>query len=172
MTHRSLLETGTAPVRGAVSARAVPGGRTGTLIAAGVLQVGQALVWMFVGLLVGTGDGASRGEPVAVVLLIAAILAFSVGGFALALAAGTLGRSDVCRIASVVFQVVFGGVIIAGSIDLIRSHSATGLTISLDPTTGPAFGVSTGLIVVMLSTCVAALALLMCRQSSWATRRR
>lgn len=170
MTHRNLLERGSTVPRGAVAVRrSAP---AGTLIVAGVLQTGQALMWMFVGLLVSAGDGAARGEPVAVVLLIAAILAFAVGGFALALAAGTLGRSEVCRIASVVFQVVFGAVIIAGSVDLIRSHSATGLTISLDPTTGPAFPVSAGLIVVLLSTCVAVVVLLMCRQSSWATRRR
>lgn len=143
---------------------------SGTLIAAGVLQVAQALMWMFVGLLVGIGDGSLRGDPVTVVLLIAAILAFSVGGFALCLAAGTLGRSEVCRVASVVFQMVFVAVIIAGVIDEIRSHS-DGLTITLDPSTGAVFPISSALIVVSLVTCVAAVALLVCRQSSWATRR-
>lgn len=166
MTHRNLPGSVSTSVRQVLVARRP----AGTLIAAGVLQVGQALMWMFVGLSVSTGNGDLRGEPVTVVLLIGAILAFSVGGFALGLAAGMLGRSEVCRVASVVFQVVFGALIIVGSIDLIRSHDKD-LTISLDPTTGPAFGVSSGFIVVMLATCVAAVVLLVCRQSSWATRR-
>jgi hypothetical protein len=146
-------------------------GSAGTLIAAVVLQAGQALMWMFVGLLVGMGDGeVGTGQPVTVVLVIAAILAFSVGGFVLALAAGTLGRSDVCRIASVVFQVVSGVVLVVSAVDLIDHRHGAGMTITLDPTTGPAFLVSPGFIVAMLASCVAVAVLLLCRQSSWATR--
>jgi hypothetical protein len=167
MTYCDLPEAVPAVRRQVIVERRPPG----TLIAAGVLQAVQALLWIFVGLLVGMGDGDLRGEPVTVVLLIAAIFAFSIGGFALCLAAGTLGRSEVCRVASVVFQVVFGAVMIAGSVDLIRSHS-TGLTITLDPTTGPAFPVSPGLVLTLLAMCVAAVALLVSRPSTWATRRR
>jgi hypothetical protein len=166
MTHCDLPEAVQAAGRQVTVERRPPG----TLIAAGVLQAGQALMWMFVGLLVGLGDADLRGDPVTVVLLIAAILAFSVGGFALCLAAGTLGRSEVCRVASVVFQVVFASVMIAGSIDLIRSHR-TGLTITLHPATGPAFPINPEIVVVLLATCVAAVALLVCRPSTWATRR-
>jgi hypothetical protein len=148
-------------------------GSAGTLIAAVVLQAGQALMWMFIGLLVGMGDGdVGSGQPVKVVLVIAAILAFAVGAFVLALAAGTLGRSDACRIASVVFQVVSGVVIIGGAIDLVDHRTGAGMAITLDPTTGPAFLVSPGFIAVMLASCVAVVVLLLCRQSSWATRYR
>jgi hypothetical protein len=148
-------------------------GSAGTLVAAVVLQAGQALMWMFIGLLVGMGDGdVGSGQPVKVVLVIAAILAFAVGGFVLALAAGTLGRSDACRIASVVFQAVSGVVIIGGAVDLVDHRGRSGMTITLDPTTGPAFLVSPGFIVLMLGSCVAVVALLLCRQSSWATRYR
>ncbi|HEX5404721.1 MAG TPA: hypothetical protein VFX16_20725 [Pseudonocardiaceae bacterium] len=148
-------------------------GSAGTLIAAVVLQAGQALMWMFVGLLVGMGDGdVSSGQPVRVVLVIAAILAFAVGAFVLALAAGTLGRSDACRIASVVFQAVSSVIIIGGAVDLIGHRTGAGMTITLDPTTGPAFLVSPGFIAAMLVSSVAVAVLLLCRQSSWATRYR
>ena len=144
-------------------------GSAGTLVAAVVVQAGQALMWMFIGLLVGMGDGdVGSGQPVKVVLVIAAILAFAVGAFALALAAGTLGRSDACRIASLVFQVVSGVVTIGGAVDLAGHR----MTITLDPTTGPAFLVSPGFVAVMLVSCIAVVVLLLCRQSSWATRYR
>jgi hypothetical protein len=145
----------------------------GALVAASILQSGQALLWMFAGMLMGIGHGGTRsGEPVAVVLVIAAILAFAVGCFTLALAVGMFGRSDVCRIASVVFQCVFGAIVLAGFVDVIDNHSAVGLTITLDPTSGPTFLISPGFLVILLSSCVATAVLLTCRQAATATRPR
>ena len=147
-------------------------GPAGTLIAAGVLQAGQALMWMFVGLLIGMGEAeVHHGQPVTVVLVIAAVGAFAVGVFVFALAAGTLGRSDVCRVASVVFQAVSGAFVVAACVDLF-DHRRGGLTIMLDPTTGPAFLIRPGFVIAMLVTSIAVAALLLCRQSSWATRSR
>jgi hypothetical protein len=82
------------------------------LIVGVVLQSCQALVWMVFGLLIGLdaglGGGLVRhGDPLVVVLVIAASLVVAVGGFGLALAAGAV-RSDGCRTASAVFQLVFG----------------------------------------------------------------
>jgi hypothetical protein len=147
----------------------------GALLAASLLQAGQALLWMFMAMLMGLGNGATSarsGEPVTVVLVIAAILAFAIGCFVLALAAGVFSRSDVCRVASVVFQVLFGALALVGSFDVIDNRSRAGLTIMLDPTTGPTFLISPGFIVILLSSCVAAVVLLTSRQASWATRRR
>lgn len=88
-------------------------GPVGTLIAAGVVQSGQALTWVLVGLLIGAGDrGVRPGQPVTVVLAIAAILAFGIGCFALALAAGTIRGCEVCRVASVLFQLASAGLIV------------------------------------------------------------
>ena len=144
-------------------------------MAAAVLQAGQAVVLLFVGLVMVGGYGVAHlsgparvREPVAVVLVIAAILAFATGAFVFALAAGTLRRSDVCRIASVIVQCVFGALILAASVKSIQTHA--GLTISLDPATGPAFLVTPGYIAVLLTSCAAVAALLLCRPSSSATR--
>jgi hypothetical protein len=144
---------------------------SGTLVAAAVLQAGQALLWMFVGMLMGIGDsGTHSGEPVTVVLVIAAILAFAVGCFALALAAGVFGRSDVCRLASVVFQLVFAVIVLIGSFGVIGG--GVGLTVTFDPVTGPAFMISPTVVVLALSSCVAVAVLLTCRPSLTATRTR
>lgn len=150
----------------------VPRGPAGTLIAAGVLQAAQALMWMFLGLLIGMGDAdVHRGQPVTVVLVIAAIGAFAIGVFVLALAAGVVGRSDVCRVASVVFQAVSGAFVIAACVDLLN-HRGGGLTIMLDPTTGPTLLVRPGFVVAMLMSSIAVAVLLMCRRSYSATRSR
>ncbi|HEX3650560.1 MAG TPA: hypothetical protein VHV49_19205 [Pseudonocardiaceae bacterium] len=96
-------------------------GPVGTLVAAGVVQAGQAFTWVLVGLLIGLGDkGLRHGQPVTVVLAIAAILAFAIGCFALALAAGTIRGSDVCRIASVLFQLASAGLIIGVGTSVVR----------------------------------------------------
>jgi hypothetical protein len=144
----------------------------GALLAASILQAGQALLWMFTGMLMGIGNGDASGEPVTVVLVIAAILAFAVGCFTLALAAGMFGRSDACRVAGVVFQCVFGAIVLAGTVDLIGNHSRVGLTIMLDPTSGPTFLISPGFLVILLSSCVATAVLLTCKQASSATKPR
>jgi hypothetical protein len=143
------------------------------LLAGALLQAGQALLWMFMGMLMGIGSSSGlSGEPVTVVLVIAAILAFAIGCFVLALAAGVFSRSDVCRVASVVFQVVFGLLALVGSFDVIDNRSRAGLTIMLDPTSGPAFLISPGFILILLASCVAVFVLLTSRQAAWATRRR
>lgn len=82
------------------------------LVVGVVLQSCQAVVCMVFGLLLGLdaglGGGLVRhGDPLVVVLVIAASLVVAVGGFGLALAAGAV-RSDGCRTASAVFQLVFG----------------------------------------------------------------
>jgi hypothetical protein len=142
-----------------------------TLIVAAVLQAAQALVWMFVGMLMGIGGGDTHtGQPVTVVLVIAAILAFAVGCFVLALAAGMFGRSDVCRLASVVLQLVFAVAVLAGSFDAIRGGA--GMAVTLDPLTGPAFMISPTIVLLALASCVAVAVLLVSRQSVRATRSR
>lgn len=120
-------------------------GPVGTLIAAGVIQSGQALTWVLVGLLIGTGDNSLRhGQPVTVVLAIAAILAFAIGCFALAMAAGTLRGSDVCRVASVLFQLASAGLVMG---------IGTSVRQVADPAAAAAF-------VVLLVSCVAVAILL------------
>jgi hypothetical protein len=127
-------------------------GPVGTLIAAGVVQSGQALTWVLVGLLIGTGDKSlGHGQPVTVVLAIAVILAFAIGGFALALAAGTLRGSDVCRIASVLFQLASAGLVLGIGTSVVRQVA--------DPAAGAAF-------VVLLASCVAVIVLLLWPRSS------
>ncbi len=150
------------------AAPSVSRGPAGTLIAAAVLQSGQALMWMFVGLLIGMGRAHVPGEPVAVVIVIAAVGAFAIGVFVLALAAGTLSRSDVCRIASLAFQAVTGILIVVTLVELL-GHSHV-LRITFDPHTGPAFLVRPGFVVAMFAVCLTVAVLLACRQSSWATR--
>lgn len=122
-------------------------GPVGTLIAAGVVQSGQGLTWVLVGLLIGTGDKSLRhGQPVTVVLAIAAILAFAIGCFAVALAAGILRGSDVCRIASVLFQLGSTGLVVGIGVSVVRQVA--------DAAAGAAF-------VVLLVSCVAVVMLLL-----------
>lgn len=142
-----------------------------------MLQAGQAVAWLLVGLVLVVGHSGAHpsgpgklGEPVAIVLAIAAILAFATGAFVFGLAAGTLRRSDVCRIASVIVQCVFGALILAASVKAIQTRA--GLTIALDPASGPAFLVTRGSIAVLLASCVAVSVLLLCRPSSAATQAR
>lgn len=148
-----------------------------TLVAAVAVQSCQAVLWLFAGLLMTIGymgahwNGPAKvNEPVAVVLIIAAILAFAVGAFVLALSVGVLGRSEVCRIASVIFQAVFGALTLAGSAEIIRERSAAGLRIALDPATGPEFLLTPTVVAAMLASCIAAASLLLCHQTAWATR--
>jgi hypothetical protein len=91
------------------------------LIVGVVLQSCQALVWMVFGLLLGLDAGGlvRHGDPVVVVLVIAASLVVAVGGFGLALAAGAV-RSDGCRTASAVFQFVFGLLLLAARLVMAR----------------------------------------------------
>jgi hypothetical protein len=129
------------------------------------------MLWLLTGLLVGTsGSDVRRGAPVHVVLAIAAVGAFAIGAFALALAAGTLGRSDACRIASAGFQVVSASVIVVASVLIIEQGGA--ITVTLDPTAGPEFVVRLGFVLVMLGLAVSAGLLLVCRRSALATGRR
>jgi hypothetical protein len=127
-------------------------------------------MWMFTGLMVGMGRAHVPGEPVAVVIVIAAVGAFAVGAFMLALAAGTITRSDVCRIASLTFQGVMGTLIVVTLVELLGHRHV--LRITFDPTAGPAFVVRPAFVVVMLVVCVTAAVLLACRRSSRATRDR
>lgn len=120
-------------------------GPVGTLIAAGVVQAGQALTWLLVGLLIGTGDQSLRqGQPVMVVLGIAVILVIGIAGFGLAMAAGTIRGSDVCRVASMVFQIASTGLVIGVGTSVVHQVP--------DPAAGAAFVVLTvsGVTVLML----------------------
>ncbi|HKN97160.1 MAG TPA: hypothetical protein VJX10_08600 [Pseudonocardiaceae bacterium] len=102
---------------------------------------------MLVGLLIGVGDrGVRPGQPVTVVLAIATILAFAIGCFALALAAGTIRGSDVCRVASVLFQLASAGLVVGVGTSVLRQVS--------ERAAGAAF-------VVLLVSCVAAAVLLL-----------
>ena len=94
------------------------------LIVGVVLQSCQALVWMVFGLLLGldAGLGSSlvrHGDPVVVVLVMAAGFVFAVGGFGLALAAGAV-RSDGCRTASAAYQFVFGLLLLAARLLMVH----------------------------------------------------
>ena len=156
---------------------AVPTKSPATLVAAAILQAGQALLWVIVGLVLVIGYHGARlkapamvSPPVAVVLVIAAILAFAIAAFMLALAAGTVRRSDVCRIASVITQCVFGTLILAGTVRAIQTRAA--VTLALDPAAGPAIPLTPVFIAVLLVSCVGVAALLLCRQSTGATRAR
>lgn len=145
-------------------------GPAGTLVAAGVLQAAQALLWLFTGALIGFGGTDARGDPATVVLVIAAAGSVAVGVFVLALAAGTIGRSDVCRVASLVFQAVLAVFILIACVRSIeRAHA---LLIRLDPTAGPVFLVRPGFLLAVLVLCLTVLGLLACRPSASATRRR
>jgi hypothetical protein len=144
---------------------------TGRLVAGVVLQSCQALAWMVTGLLIGLDDGpVHRDDPGAVVLVIAAILVFSIGGFGLGLSAGTIGRSDECRIASVVFQVVFGVLFLAGSLGLCTAHGGAATRVLLGPTAALAISLGPALLVLTPVSCLLIAFLLACRPSSWTTR--
>lgn len=130
------------------------------LIAGVVVQCCQALVWMTCGLVIGLGDGLHRDDPTAVVLVIAAIVVFSIGGFGLALAAGMISRSDECRVASGVFQIVFAVLFLAGALDVINTQPGGVLMTVLDP----ASRLAAPLTVAMPVSCLlAAILLLMAR---------
>lgn len=128
-----------------------------SVLAGVVLQCCQALVWMASGLVIGLGDGLRPHDPTAVVLVIAAILVFSTGGFGLALAAGTISRSDECRIASAVLQLVFAALLFAAALDVIDTPPGGMLSLVLDP----AARLAAPLALVMPASCVVAAILLL-----------
>jgi hypothetical protein len=129
------------------------------------------MLWLLTGLLIGmSGSDVRPGAPVHVVLAIAAVGAFAVGVFALALAAGTLGRSDACRIASAGFQIVSASVIVVACVRIVEQGGS--ITVTLDPTAGPEFVVRLGFVLVMLGLAVTTGLLLVCRRSAFATGRR
>ncbi|HEX4723810.1 MAG TPA: hypothetical protein VH333_14940 [Pseudonocardiaceae bacterium] len=110
----------------AVASRPLP-----TSVVAGVVvQCCQALVWMASGLVIGLGDGLRPDDPNAVVLAIAGILVVSTGGFGLALAAGTISRSEECRVVSAVLQLVFAALLLAAALD---TRPGGMLSVLLDP---------------------------------------
>lgn len=145
-------------------------GPAGTLVVAGVLQAGQALLWLLTGLLIGFGNTDVNGDPATVVLVIAAAGSLAVGVFVLALAAGTISRSDVCRIASLPVQAVSAAFVAAACVRSIGHRR--GLLVRLAPDTGPAFLVPTDFLLAMLALCVAVLTLLLCGRSASVARRR
>jgi H+/Cl- antiporter ClcA len=49
------------------------------------------------------------------------------------LAAGTISRSDGCRVASTVFQIGFAVLFLAGALDVINTHRGGVVTMVLDP---------------------------------------
>jgi hypothetical protein len=82
------------------------------------------------GLVIGLGDGLRPDDPNAVVLAIAGILVVSTGGFGLALAAGTISRSEECRVVSAVLQLVFAALLLAAALD---TRPGGMLSVLLDP---------------------------------------
>jgi hypothetical protein len=139
------------------------------LVVGAALQACQAAVWLAGGLFIGLDDATGRhGDPAAVVLLIAAILVFAIGGFGFALAAGAMRGSDECRIAGVVLQVVSGLLFVPGLLDAVRSHGAAALTIALDPAAHVVLPLTPELAVAMPASCVIIAVLLSSRRSSWA----
>jgi len=130
------------------------------LVAVVVVQCCQALVWMTSGLIIGFGEGLRGDDPTAVVLMIAAIVVFSIGGFGFGLALGMINRSDECRVASVVFQIVFAALFLAGAFVVIRMGQGGVWSAVLDP----AARLAAPLTIVMPASCaVAALLLLVPR---------
>ena len=127
------------------------------LVAVVVVQCCQALVWMTSGLIIGIGDGLRRADPTAVVLVIAAIVVFSIGGFGLGLALGMINRSDECRVASAVFQIVFATLFLIGAFVVIRVGQGGVLSAVLDP----AARLAAPLTVVMPASCALAAILLL-----------
>jgi hypothetical protein len=141
---------------------------SGTLVAAGVLQAVQALLWLATGLLIGFGGTDVPGDPASVVLVIAAATSIAVGVFVLALACGIIGDSDVCRAASIVVQCVSTVLVVIACAESIgRGRS---LLVRLAPHTGPVFVVRPGVLVVALGLAGTVLTLLMCGRST-GTRR-
>lgn len=122
-----------------------------------VVQCCQALVWMASGLVIGLGDGLRHDDPTAVVLVIAAILVFSTGGFGLALAAGTISRSEECRIVSAVLQLVFAALLLAAALDVIDTRPGGMLSVVLDP----AARLAAPLTLIMPVSCLVAAILLL-----------
>jgi hypothetical protein len=108
----------------------------------------------------GFGAGLRHHDPSAVVSEIAAIAVFSMGGFGVALAAGTLSRSEECRIVSAVLQLVFAGLLMAGSLDVIDTRHGV-LTMVLDPALRIAQPLTPALIVLLPASCLAAAILLL-----------
>lgn len=137
-----------------------PRGLPATLVAGVVVQCCQALVWMASGLVIAFDDGLRHHDPSAVVFVIAAIVVFSTGGFGLALAAGTISRSDECRIVSAVLQLVFAVVFVAGSLDAADPRHGL-LTMVLNP----AIRLAAPIAVVMPVSCLAAAVLLLATHS-------
>jgi hypothetical protein len=133
------------------------------LVTGVVVQCCQAVVWMVSGLLVGIGDERRHDDPAAVVLVIAAIVVVSIGAFGIALAAGTISRSDECRIASGVFQIVFAALFLAGALDLIDTHRGGPVTLVLDPVAHLAAPLS---VAMPVSSLLAAILLLMTRNGA------
>ena len=102
------------------------------LVAVVVVQCCQALVWMTSGLIIGL-DGLRPDDPTTVVLVIAAIVVFSIGGFGFGLALGMITRSDECRVASAVFQIVFATLFLVGAFVMIGVKQGGVLSAVLDP---------------------------------------
>lgn len=96
--------------------------------------------------------------------MIAAATSITVGGFVLALAAGIVGRSDVCRVASIVVQCVSTVLVVIACAESIgRGHS---LLVRLAPHIGPVFLVRPGLLVAALGLAGTVLILLVCGRST------
>lgn len=127
------------------------------LVAVVVVQCCQALVWMTSGLIIGIGDGLRRDDPAAAVLVIAAIVVFSIGGFGFGLALGMITRSDECRVASAVFQIVFATLFLVGAFVVIRVGHGGVLSAVLDP----AARLAAPLTLVMPASCAVAAILLL-----------
>ena len=127
------------------------------LVAVVVVQCCQALVWMTSGLIIGIGEGLRRDDPTAVVLVIAAIVVFSIGGFGFGLALGMISRSDECRVASAVFQVVFAALFLVGAFVVIHVGQRGVLSVVLDP----AARLAAPLTIVMPASCAVAAILLL-----------
>lgn len=132
-----------------------PAPPSAALVVATAVQIAQSLLWMFAGLLIAGGTSTlASADPAVVVLVIAAILVFCVGGFMLALAAGTAKGSDVCRIASIGFQGVLGAIALGRLVVVLTSGSSVRPMLPMDPSAGPAFLFSTGFGFAMLASCV------------------
>jgi hypothetical protein len=125
------------------------------LVVASAVQIAQSALWMFAGLLIaGSASSLASEDPAVVVLMIAAILVFCVGGFMLALAAGTARGSDVCRAASIGFQGVLGAIALGRYVVVLTSGSSVRPMLPLDPGSAPGFLFSTAFGIAMLTSCV------------------
>ena len=143
---------------GLTGSRAIPSRPLPTALVAGVIvQCCQALVWMTSGLIIGIGGFLHQDDPTAIVLMIAAIVVFSIGGFGFGLALGMIGRHDECRVASAVYQIVFAALFLVGAFEVIGARHAGVLTVVLDP----AARLAAPLTVVMPASCAIAAILLL-----------